>query len=173
MDKMIFDLSPEKCSACCACVLACMDQNDIDATNKQHPFRNAAALEFGAGNTAQFSYLSIACMHCQDAPCIVGCPVGCLYKDEETGLTLYDNTNCIGCHSCSMACPFGAPSFNAEGKMVKCNGCIERLRVGLTPACVRVCPTGALTCTAEAQQEKNKTDQTLHQIAQQIVKGLV
>ena len=29
-------------------------------------------------------------------------------KDEETNLTVFDNTNCIGCHSCAMACPVQA-----------------------------------------------------------------
>ena len=30
-------------------------------------------------------------MHCDDAPCIQGCPVGCLRKDPVTNLTVYDN----------------------------------------------------------------------------------
>jgi len=98
------------------------------------------------------SFYSVACMHCKNAPCIISCPSGCLYKDPETGLTLYDNTNCIGCHSCAMACPFGAPAFNKDGKMQKCDGCIERIRHGLIPACVRVCPTGALTLRTEGDQ---------------------
>ena len=51
---------------------------------------------------------------------------------------------CIGCHSCAMACPYGAPSFGTDGKMIKCDGCIERWRHGLEPACVRTCPTGAI-----------------------------
>lgn len=62
---------------------------------------------------------------------------------------MYDQDKCIGCHSCAMACPYGAPtflSFDERDKMVKCDGCIERLRNGLEPACVRACPVGALTC---------------------------
>ena len=107
MEKMIFDFDPSKCTACLACVMACMDQNDIDAAHHQHPFRNAAELESEDGGSQKFSFLSVACMHCEDAPCVMGCPSSCLYKDPESGLTLYDNTNCIGCHSCAMACPFG------------------------------------------------------------------
>ena len=90
-------------------------------------------------------------MHCDNAPCVLACPVGCLYKDEATGLTLFDNTDCIGCHSCAMACPFGAPAFGADGKMRKCDGCVERLRAGEEPACVRVCPTGALSLARDGE----------------------
>ena len=93
----------------------------------------------------------MACLHCADAPCVTACPVGCLYKDPATGLTRYDTTNCIGCHSCAMACPYGAPTFRPTGekrpreKMEKCHGCLERIQAGLQPACVHSCPTGALT----------------------------
>ncbi|MBC7293714.1 MAG: 4Fe-4S binding protein, partial [Thermoleophilia bacterium] len=51
---------------------------------------------------------------------------------------------CIGCHSCSIACPFGVPRFGQEGTMQKCDLCTVRLENGLEPACVRVCPTKAL-----------------------------
>ena len=78
-------------------------------------------------------------MHCQNAPCVTACPSGVLYKDKETGLTLYDNTNCIGCHSCAMACPFGAPTFGEDDKMTKCDGCYDRIKAGLQPACVSAC----------------------------------
>ena len=91
---------------------------------------------------------AIACMHCPDAPCVAACPSACIAKDPETNLTIFDNTNCIGCHSCAMACPFGIPSFNEEGKMQKCDGCAVRIQNGLEPACVRACPAGALGGTA-------------------------
>jgi Fe-S-cluster-containing dehydrogenase component len=51
---------------------------------------------------------------------------------------------CIGCHSCSIACPFGVPRFGQDGTMQKCDLCSVRLENGLEPACVRACPTKAL-----------------------------
>ena len=138
-----FELDMEKCSACGACAIACMDQNDISITDNERPFRCVFQREKADPGQSP-EYFSVACMHCDDAPCINACPVGCLYKDAETNLTLFDNTNCIGCHSCAMACPFGAPAFAADGKMQKCDGCIERIRHGMTPSCVRACPNGAL-----------------------------
>ena len=83
-----------------------------------------------------------------------------LPKDAETGFTLYNTSNCIGCHSCAMACPYGIPSFGEDGKMKKCDACIERQKAGMLPACVKVCPTGALTLLTEEEfvkrQEKER-----------------
>ncbi|MFB1637819.1 4Fe-4S binding protein [Campylobacter jejuni] len=37
-----------------------------------------------------------------------------------------DDSMCIGCKACVMACPYGAPHFNHEsGHISKCNGCYE------------------------------------------------
>ena len=204
MDKIYFNLDTAKCTACCACVLACMDQNDIDVERHQHPLRNAFEYEYSQDEyrsgpnqppgeahlpgemllprdehlpgdeqlvqkSTPVSYLSVSCQHCDNARCITACPVGCLFKDSESGLTLYDNSKCIGCHSCAMTCPFGAPSFNSGGKMVKCDGCVERLRYGLPPACVRVCPTGALSCNREADYHHNQYAQSFRTLAQYII----
>ena len=146
--KLLLDLDTHRCSACGACAIACMDQNDIDP-RETAPFRSAFCVETCTGEGDKRTYLSMACMHCADAPCVPACPSACLAKDAETGFTLYDNQNCIGCHSCAMACPFGVPSFNSQGKMEKCDGCSVRLAHGMEPACVRVCPTGALRVYTE------------------------
>ena len=80
-------------------------------------------------------------------------------------------SGCIGCHSCAMACPFGAPSFNAQGKMVKCHGCYVRLQYGLQPACVRVCPTGALRMVTEEEYNATHTAGSIITAAREIVEG--
>ena len=146
--KLYLDLDMEKCSACGACAVACMDQNDIDP-DRELPFRNVFCVDRRDSAGVESVCASLSCMHCADAPCVPACPSACLAKDEETGFTLYDNQNCIGCHSCAMACPFGVPSFNSQGKMEKCDGCSVRLAHGMEPACVRVCPTGALRVYTE------------------------
>ena len=155
--KMIFDLDMDRCCACGACAVACMDQNDIEIT-EEHPLRKVFAMEGTNGH----AYISMACMHCEDAPCIVACPVGCLSKDER-GLTVYD------CHSCAMACPFGAPTYNRFGKMQKCDGCAERLSHGLEPACVRTCSLGALKVYTEEEYAKVHTERSLRKIAEKLV----
>ena len=156
--KMIFDLDLDKCCACGACDIACMDQNDVEI-EEESPLRRIFTVETQKGHV----YLSTACMHCEDAPCITACPVGCLKKDEN-GFTVYDNTNCIGCHSCAMACPFGAPTYDRFGKMKKCDGCAERVAHGMEPACVRTCSVGALRLYTQEEFEKGHTRRSLHKI---------
>ena len=160
--KMIFDLDMDKCVACGACAVACMDQNDIHPEAGEELFRTVGIVEPVSQGRA-LGFLSLGCMHCADAPCIAACPTGCLRKDGM-GLTVYDNSLCIGCHSCSMACPFGAPTFNQEGKMEKCDGCAVRVAHGMEPACVRVCPTGALKLYTEAEYEAARLDRSVHKL---------
>lgn len=163
--KLIFDLDVEQCIGCGACSVACMDQNDYQPQEKSLPYRAVSTLELQNNGTWHHENFSIACMHCADAPCVKACPAGCLSKDPPSGLTVFNNANCIGCHSCAMACPFAAPRFDRSGKMVKCDGCIDRLRAGLEPACVRICPFDALNIYTEEEYAKIKESQSLHQIA--------
>ena len=167
-----FDLDMDKCSACGACAVACMDQNDISILDGERPLRCVFLWEGGEenGDSERYQYFSVACMHCEEAPCVNACPVGCLYKDQETGLTLFDTTNCIGCHSCAMACPFGAPAYTVEGKMQKCDGCVERIRHHMLPSCVRACPTGALRLLDDGETLENGAH-VLSRLAKEILDG--
>jgi Fe-S-cluster-containing dehydrogenase component len=72
------------------------------------------------------------------------CPVGAISKREEDGIVIVDRDKCIGCHSCETACPYGAPQYGLDGKMQKCNLCVDRIAEGKDPACVAVCPGEAL-----------------------------
>ena len=83
------------------------------------------------------------CAHC--GICIKACPVQAIYKDPKTGFVLTDKGKCIGCHACEKVCPKDVIHFDKDGKMEKCDGCIERIREGREPACVRVCFPGAIT----------------------------
>ena len=147
---VLFD--PSKCCSCGACMMGCMDQNDVDLAAGDRPFRWVKEYEDPKGEPGNCIYMSISCRHCVDAPCVAGCPTGCLQKDSDTGMTVYDRSKCIGCHSCAMACPFGIPRFSPkDGKMLKCDGCYARVENGMQPACVRACAFGALTCVSEEE----------------------
>lgn len=145
MKKYVFELDKDKCVACGACAIACMDQNDRDPDAGDTIFRTIGNTEPDSPGE-KIIFLSFGCMHCESAPCIAACPCNVLCKNE-VGLTVYDNENCVGCRSCFTVCPHGAPTFNSLGKMEKCNGCEVRLENGFEPACVNICPTGALSCT--------------------------
>lgn len=167
--KRIIDLDMDRCVGCGACSVACMDQNDFQAGQGKKPYRIAANLEQVRKDHVELAGISMACMHCSDAPCIKACPCGCIMKDQETGFTVYDTTHCIGCHSCAMACPFGAPSFGEDGKMAKCDGCVERVKHGMLPACVKVCPFDALRIYTEEEYQAVKVNKSTHRVVAMIL----
>ena len=85
-------------------------------------------------------------MHCNDPACVSACPVAALTK-LESGPVVYDDSRCIGCRYCMMACPFQIPKFQWEAAVPyirKCTFCADRQAVGLQPSCSATCPTGAL-----------------------------
>jgi carbon-monoxide dehydrogenase iron sulfur subunit len=95
------------------------------------------------------SFASTMCRHCEIPDCVLACKNGALYKDES-GRTLVDEEKCVGCWMCVMACRFGVISRNVEKQNVPgvrsnginhhCDLCPGRS----VPACVSVCPTGAI-----------------------------
>ncbi len=133
------ELLPGRCIACGACVVACRDQNSTGL-----PLRRIEIREEGRGRQVRFAYRSVSCRHCEDAPCLAACPADCISRDPSTGFVLLDPGRCIGCGRCAEVCPAGAPIPDDDGIMHKCDGCVDRVRQGLLPACVKVCPFDAL-----------------------------
>ena len=83
------------------------------------------------------------CNMCKEAPCVQVCPVGATFKTPD-GFVLVDSTRCVGCAYCIQACPYSVRFINPRTRVVeKCTWCYHRVRKGLLPACVEVCPTGA------------------------------
>ncbi|MGI5859257.1 MAG: 4Fe-4S dicluster domain-containing protein [Tepidanaerobacteraceae bacterium] len=144
MKKAVF-LDPQRCVGCGACVVACMDENDIYPEKGEPPLRRVYQIEDRRISENGIIYISIACNHCEDSPCLIACPTGAISREPGSGRIVTDTSLCIGCHSCALACPFGIPRYNAEEKMYKCTLCGDRISVGLEPACVRVCFQEALS----------------------------
>ena len=155
-----FDIS--RCSGCMACIVACQDENDLPGGGLF--FRHVTKLEHGRHPTVNISFLSLSCLHCGDAPCLMACPSGAMRKREEDGIVDVDQDLCVGCHSCALACPFGAPQFPDSGKMAKCHFCLHRIEHGLEPACVRVCPTRALGFGPMEQLSQEKAEKASRSI---------
>ena len=135
--RLKFD--PDKCVGCYACHIACLDaHHDVeDADAKSHrTVKKVVKNQFEKN-------ICPGCDHC--GICIKACPVQSIYKDPKTGFVLTDKEKCIGCHACEKVCPKDVIHFDKDGKMEKCDGCIERIREGREPACVRVCFPGAIT----------------------------
>lgn len=144
MDGKRIRFDREKCTACAACAMACMDEKDTDVEQGEKAFRQVYTEERYRNGTVSFRFHSDSCLHCRKPACVNACGRGCLYRDPRSGLVLYETAFCDGCGDCIEACPMHAVSLNKHGKMWKCDGCIGRQREGKIPACVRVCPTGAL-----------------------------
>jgi DMSO reductase iron-sulfur subunit len=136
----LFDVN--KCTGCAACQIACSIENQVEAGiswRRVYTF-NPRHLP----GVPSFHH-SMACNHCVDPPCMKHCPALAYSKDPATGAVTIDALKCIGCRYCSWACPYDAPQFNAaRGTMEKCTFCTDRLENALEPACVALCPTGAL-----------------------------
>ena len=135
--RLKFD--PDKCVGCYACHIACLDAHhdveDVDAKSHR-TVKKVVKNQFEKN-------ICPGCAHC--GICIKACLVQAIYKDPKTGFVLTDKGKCIGCHACEKVCPKDVIHFDKDGKMEKCDGCIERIREGREPACVRVCFPGAIT----------------------------
>jgi Fe-S-cluster-containing hydrogenase component 2 len=84
-------------------------------------------------------FVPMACQQCQDAPCLMGCPVGAISRNEELNRVEVNYDVCIGCRTCVSVCPFGAMSFNPmDRKVIKCDLCDGE------PQCARFCEIKAL-----------------------------
>jgi ethylbenzene hydroxylase subunit beta/complex iron-sulfur molybdoenzyme family reductase subunit beta len=114
-----------------------------------HPQKNGSGWAMnwdedqGAGEypNAYFFYLPRICNHCAKPACVEACPNDAMYKREDFGLVLRDETRCKGAQQCARACPYKKIYFNqAERISQHCIGCFPRLEKGVAPACVRQCP---------------------------------
>jgi anaerobic selenocysteine-containing dehydrogenase/Fe-S-cluster-containing dehydrogenase component len=142
-----FLLDLGRCVGCGACVLACRLENGWTSEN---PWRRVLPLNLRRHPGGPTYFLSVACHHCERPACLAACPSRA-YEQRADGIVVHHEERCIGCRYCEMACPFGAPKYDAlKGVMTKCHLCHHRLDAGERPACVAACPTEALRAYPEA-----------------------
>ena len=137
-----FYFTADNCIACHACESACSEKNDLPA---HLAFRAVGYVEGGSWPEYTRMNISMACNHCDDPVCLKGCPTRAYTKFAEYGAVLQDPDICFGCGYCTWVCPYNAPQLDTQaGHVSKCNMCVDRLEVGLKPACVSACLAGAL-----------------------------
>ena len=160
MARMKFLCDADRCIECNACVTACKNENEVPwGINRRR------VVTINDGKPGERS-VSMACMHCTDAPCASVCPVNC-FNTTADAVVLHSKDLCIGCGYCFYACPFGAPqyprvgNFGSRGKMDKCTFCAggpeadgsqvefdkygaNRLAEGKLPLCAEMCSTKSL-----------------------------
>jgi len=143
------------CIGCKACVGACAQANNLQPDTSwsnglyQAPVdlnaRTKNIIKMYRAGTDQ-SFMKVQCMHCVDPACASACMLGAL-KKRELGIVSYDESLCVGCRYCEMACPYNVPKFEwakLNPRIVKCELCRHRISTGGIPACAEVCPRKAV-----------------------------
>ena len=137
-----FHFTADNCIGCHACESACSEKNDLPA---HISFRSVGYVEGGTYPDYTRMNISMACNHCDDPVCLKGCPTRAYTKHAEYGAVIQDPDICFGCGYCTWVCPYNAPQLDpVKGQVEKCNMCVDRLEVGLKPACVTACVGNAL-----------------------------
>ena len=146
------------CIGCKACEVACQEWNDLPPLSTQQvgTYQTMPTLDAGFWNLIRFDEREVEgglmwlmrkdqCMHCAEPGCLEACPAPGAIVQYANGIVDVNQDNCIGCGYCETGCPFDVPRFSAKtGKMAKCTLCVDRVSVGLEPACIKACPTGCL-----------------------------
>jgi len=137
-----FYFNADNCISCHACESACSEKNNL---SPHLAFRSVGYVEGGSYPAYHRMNISMACNHCDDPVCLKGCPTRAYTKFAEYGAVLQDPDICFGCGYCTWVCPYNAPQLDpVNGQVEKCNMCVDRLEVGLKPACASACLAGAL-----------------------------
>ncbi len=134
-------LDQTRCIGCHACTTACKSENSVPIGVTRTYVKS---VEVGLFPHVRRSFQVTRCNQCSDAPCATACPTGAMYRRDD-GIVDFDKSICIGCKACMAACPYDAIFINPDDHSAeKCNFCAHRIDIGLEPACVSVCPTGAI-----------------------------
>jgi len=137
-----FYFNADNCISCHACESACSEKNNLPP---YLAYRAVGYVEGGTYPNYTRLNISMACNHCDDPVCLKGCPTRAYTKFAEYGAVLQDPDICFGCGYCTWVCPYNAPQLDMEkGHVHKCNMCVDRLEMGLKPACASACLAGAL-----------------------------
>lgn len=152
-DAMLYDAT--RCIGCRACARRCRQYHShppdpaevngvaFDMPTELSPnntmviqaYRQEANAE--TGEPGQWSFMNKHCMHCNVPACVTVCPVAAMRKTDR-GPVVYDESRCIGCRYCLLACPYQVPRYewvDRTPRVRKCN---------LARVCVDACPVGAL-----------------------------
>ena len=149
-----------KCIGCKACQVACMEWNDLrdEVGSNIGVYDNPTNLTAQSWTVMRFYEAEPeqdklewlirkdGCMHCEDPGCLKACPSPGAIVKYANGIVDFISEHCIGCGYCIKGCPFDVPRISPQdNKAYKCTLCSDRVGVGLEPACVKTCPTGAIS----------------------------
>ena len=127
----VLRITPQRCTGCMRCEIACSyEQSGV--------FQPAKSVIRISPFEAHTSYAPYTCTQCDEAWCMVACPVNAI-TISPVGAKVILNDLCVGCKLCTIACPYGTVFYDPDtDKATKCNLC------GGAPACASACPTQAI-----------------------------
>jgi Fe-S-cluster-containing hydrogenase component 2 len=129
------NIVPDRCTGCMQCELAC----SWVQTGTFQPSRSVIRVNVF---DEEASYAPFTCFQCDEAWCMQACPVNAIAIDPVHGAKIVLGPTCVGCHLCTIACPFGTVfTLPSSDQASKCNLC------GGQPACAAACPTAAIEWT--------------------------
>ena len=92
----------KRCIGCNACVLACKAEHFLPPKI----FYNRVLIgEKGKYPQVTKLIYSVRCNHCAEPKCVKVCPTGATQQRED-GIVWVDETKCVGCRYCMVACPY-------------------------------------------------------------------
>lgn len=83
---------------------------------------------------------ALTCIQCGQPRCQQVCPAGAIEKSTDDGIVRIDESRCVGCGLCTLACPYGGIYYNSRTeKAFKCDQCDGN------PQCIEACPYKVIT----------------------------
>ncbi len=146
----------DKCLGCRSCELACAVAHSEAKSLLGAVLAGEKSLKRIFVNQVMDKKVPLNCRHCEEAPCIDACITGAMYRTSEGVVTNEGgDRECTGCWMCVMVCPYGIiRSLPDERRAVKCDRiCFDETD---EPACVRACPTGAITYSTVDEYGRKK-----------------
>ena len=170
---MVIDL--DRCTGCQACTIACRTENNVPFCGDKNaskgrgifwnkviaihahkprqpegtePTEHAEGKSASEGSRPRMRFLPLPCMHCDNSPCTMLCPVRATFRGAE-GIVMQVPSRCIGCRLCQAGCPYSRRYFNWQeptypgdlkqglnpdvslrtlGVIEKCTFCVHRLQ---------------------------------------------
>jgi Fe-S-cluster-containing dehydrogenase component len=161
-DRIGVLVDTDVCVGCRHCEWACRVAHDLPTPDLDNYADNSVFKEYRRTDSTSLTvvnefeneknpllpiHVKVQCMHCERPACVSACIVGALSKLED-GSVVWDDSKCIGCRYCMVACQFQIPTYDynksIDPHIRKCDLCYDRRKDGKLPACVDICPNEVL-----------------------------